>query len=102
MAGRCDGRGSSGGCRGISGAVVDDPPHTHARAGAMRLGPEGCQPPINGLGWHALIGASLSMKGPRGQESYEGSHGLRQGMAVNECAIQHVSQMLVEHTSSEC
>ena len=48
LAGQCDGRGSSG-CRGISGAVVDDPEHTHARAGVMRLGLEGCQPPINGL-----------------------------------------------------
>src|SRR5882724_2058462 len=46
---RCNGRGG-GGCRGLSRTVVENPPYSHARAGMTRLGLEGCQPPINGLG----------------------------------------------------
>jgi len=49
---RCDGRGG-GGHRGLSRTWWTNPPHTHTRAGVMRLGPEGCPPPINGQGWHA-------------------------------------------------
>ena len=62
---RCNGRGR-GGCRGLCGEVVDNPPHTHARAGMMRLGPEGINHPSMRSGWHARIGTGLGMKGPRG------------------------------------
>jgi len=33
--------------------------------------------PSMGLGWHAQIDTILGMKGPRAQELYKGSHGLR-------------------------
>jgi len=44
----------------------DDPPHTHARAGVMRLDWRDVSPP-NGLGdGMPRIGCRLSMKCPRG------------------------------------
>jgi len=65
LVGRSDGRGG-GGCRGLGRTVVDDPPHTHARAGMMRLGWKEVSHPSMGSGWYAQIGAGLGMKGPRG------------------------------------
>ena len=62
--GRCNGRGR-GGCRGLSGMQVDNPPHVHTGAGMTRLGWKEVNHPPMGLGWHAQMGASLSMKGPR-------------------------------------
>jgi len=67
--------------QGLSGAVVDNPPHTHARAGAMRLDQRDVSHPSMGLVWHAQIGAGLSMKGQGAQELYEGS------MAYNEDGV---------------
>jgi len=63
----------------FGGTVVDDPPHTHARAGMMWQGQKEVNHPSMGLGWHARIGASLGTKGPRAQESYNGSMGYNGG-----------------------
>jgi len=62
---RCDGRGAVG-HRGLGGTVGDDPPHTHTGVVRMRLGWKEVNHPSRGSGWHAKIGTSLSMKGPRG------------------------------------
>jgi len=62
---RCDSRGR-GGHWGLSGTVVDNPLHTHTRAGMMWLGQKEVNHPSMGLGWHDQIGASLSTKGPKG------------------------------------
>ena len=67
---RCDSRGR-GGCRGL-GETLDNPPHTHTRAGTMRLGQKEVNHPSMGLGWHARIGASLGTKGPRGSGVVQG------------------------------
>jgi len=69
MRGEGPGRGR---CRGPGGTLVDDPPHTHARVGTMRLGWKEVNQPSMGLGWHAQIGASLGMKGPRGSGVIQG------------------------------
>ena len=71
------------------------------KVGMMRLGWKEVNHPSMGSGWHAQICTGLSTKGVV-RELYEGSHGLQQGMAVNECTIQHVSWILVEYTLSEC
>jgi|SRR5882724_514612 len=97
---RCDGRGR-GGCRGLSRTVVDNPPHIQTGAGMTWQGWKEVNHPSMGSGWHAQICTGLSTKGVV-RELYEGSHGLQQGMAVNECTIQHVSWILVEYTLSEC
>ena len=72
---RCDGRGR-GGYRGLGGTLVDDPPHMHTGVGMTSLGWKEVNQPSMCLGWHALIGASLGMKGPRGSGIIKGSHGL--------------------------
>jgi len=74
--------------------LVDNHPHMHTGAGMMRLGQKEFNQPSLGLGWHAQIVASLSMKGP--------GSGVARGMVVDECAVEHMSQMLVEYISSEC
>ena len=61
---RYDGRGR-GGHRGLSGKVVDDPPHTHTGAGTMCLGWKEVNHPSMGSGWYAQIGTGLGTKGPR-------------------------------------
>ena len=58
-------------------AEVDNPPHMHTGVGTTRLGQKEVNQSSMGLGWHAQIGAGLSMKGLGAQESYEGSHGLQ-------------------------
>ena len=45
---------------------MDDLPHTHAKAGMMRLGQKEVSHASMGSGWHAQIGAGLRTKGPRG------------------------------------
>jgi len=52
--------------QGLSGTVVDDPPHTHTGVGMTRLGWKEIKPPINGLRVASQIGAGLGTKGPRG------------------------------------
>jgi len=77
LVGRCDGRRQQWMAGDSVGQWVDDPPHTHARAGVMRLGLEGCQPPINGLGMACPNRCQSQHESVLGaQESYEGSHGL--------------------------
>jgi len=98
-AGRCDSRGG-GGCTGLSGTVVDNPPCTHTRVRMTWLGWKEVNHPSMGSVWHAQIGASLVMRVLGAQELYKGPHGLQQGMAVNECAVQCVGQMLVKYTLS--
>ena len=98
---QCDGRGG-GGCRALSGTAVDDPPLTHTRAGMMWQGQKEVNHPSMGSGWHARIGTSLGMKVPRGSGVIQWVPWAMMGMAVNECAVQHVSRMLVKYTSSEC
>ena len=62
---RCDGRGR-GGHRGLSGTLVDDPPHTHTRAWMMRLGCKEVNQPSRGSGWYVQIDTGLGTKGARG------------------------------------
>ena len=62
---RCDSRGR-GGCKGLGGTLVDDPPHTHTEVGMMRLGQKEVNQPSRGSGWYVQIDTGLGTKGARG------------------------------------
>jgi len=81
---------------------VDDPPHMCTGAGMTRLGWNEVKNPSMGLGWHARIGAGLSTKGPRGSGVIQGVPWATMRDGSHQSAVQNVSQMLVEYTSSEC
>jgi len=46
--------------------------HIHTRVGLMWLGQKEVNHSSMGSGWHARIGASLGMKGPRGSRVIQG------------------------------